>query len=100
MKLPLILTLSAASPLFGGDGSTVLWHDTPASRFYKSAPLGNGRVGATVFGGVDEERIVLNESSVWSGSPQNADREGAAAALPATKAAKPKSAPARAKPFH
>ena len=35
-----------------------------------------------VFGGVDEERIVLNESSVWSGSPQHADREGARAALP------------------
>jgi alpha-L-fucosidase 2 len=35
-----------------------------------------------VFGGVEEDRIVLNESSVWSGSPQNADREGASAALP------------------
>jgi hypothetical protein len=38
MKLPLILTLCAASPLLGGDGTTVLWHDTPASRFYESAP--------------------------------------------------------------
>jgi len=60
----------------------MLWYDLPASRFYESAPLGNGRIGAMVFGGVEEDRIVLNESSVWSGSPQNADREGASAALP------------------
>jgi alpha-L-fucosidase 2 len=81
-RAALILTLCAASPLLGGDASTVLWHDRPASRYFESAPLGNGRVGAMVFGGTDEERIVLNESSVWSGSPQNADRDGAAAALP------------------
>ena len=60
----------------------MLWYDAPASRFYEAAPLGNGRIGAMVFGGLDEDRIVLNESSVWSGSPQNADREGASAALP------------------
>ena len=45
-------------------------------------PLGNGRIGAMVFGGVDEERIVLNESSVWSGSREDADRPDAHQALP------------------
>ena len=44
--------------------------------------MGNGRLGAMMFGGVDEERIVLNESSVWSGSPQDADRPDAYKVLP------------------
>ncbi len=44
--------------------------------------MGNGRLGAMMFGGVDDERIVLNESSVWSGSPQNADRPDAYKVLP------------------
>ena len=44
--------------------------------------MGNGRLGAMMFGGVDEERIVLNESSMWSGSPQNADRPDANKGMP------------------
>ena len=54
----------------------------PAGHFTESAPLGNGRMGAMVFGGVEEERIVLNEAGMWSGSPQDADRTDAAKALP------------------
>jgi alpha-L-fucosidase 2 len=60
----------------------LVWFDKPAARFTQSCPLGNGRVGAMVFGGVDEERVVLNESGMWSGSQQDADRPDAAAALP------------------
>ena len=56
--------------------------DKPAVHFTESYPLGNGRLGAMVFGGVDEERILLNENGMWSGSPQDADRPDAAAALP------------------
>ena len=44
--------------------------------------MGNGRLGAMMFGGVDDERIVLNESSMWSGSPQDADRPDAYKSLP------------------
>ncbi|MCM3869586.1 MAG: glycoside hydrolase family 95 protein [Pyrinomonadaceae bacterium] len=60
----------------------LLWFDTPATQFTQSLPLGNGRLGAMVFGGVAEERIVLNESTLWSGSPQDADRPDAAKYLP------------------
>ncbi|HTO04456.1 MAG TPA: glycoside hydrolase N-terminal domain-containing protein, partial [Opitutus sp.] len=56
--------------------------DSAAEHFTQSSPLGNGRLGAMVFGGVDEERMVLNESGMWSGSPQDADRPNAAAVLP------------------
>ncbi|MCX7602451.1 MAG: glycoside hydrolase family 95 protein [Bryobacteraceae bacterium] len=59
-----------------------LWFREPARHFTQSLPLGNGRLGAMVFGGAPAERIVLNESSMWSGSVQDADLEGAADALP------------------
>ncbi len=62
-------------------GETV-WFDAPAKNFTEASPLGNGRLGAMMFGGVDEERIVLNESSLWSGSPQDADRPDAGKFLP------------------
>ena len=60
----------------------LIWHAKPAAHFTESSPLGNGRLGAMVFGGIAEERIVLNEAGLWSGSPQNADRPDAAQSLP------------------
>jgi hypothetical protein len=61
---------------------TTIWFAAPAGNFTESSPLGNGRLGAMMFGGVDDERIVLNESSVWSGSRQDADRPAAYEVLP------------------
>jgi alpha-L-fucosidase 2 len=61
---------------------TSIWFSAPAKDFTESSPMGNGRLGAMMFGGVDEERIVLNESSVWSGSRQDADRPDAYKVLP------------------
>ena len=61
---------------------STIWFDAPAKTFTESCPMGNGRLGAMMFGGVDEERIVLNESSVWSGSRQDADRPDAYKVLP------------------
>ena len=60
----------------------LIWFDTPAAHFTQSTPLGNGRLGAMVFGGIAEERIVLNETGMWSGSPQDADRPAAFKSLP------------------
>jgi alpha-L-fucosidase 2 len=82
-----VLGLALTLPTFAGQSThiqpeTTIWFDTPARNFTESSPMGNGRLGAMMFGGVDEERIVLNESSVWSGSPQDADREDAYKALP------------------
>ena len=55
---------------------------TEAKSFMESSPLGNGRLGAMVFGGVARDRVVLNESTMWSGSPQDADRPEAYKVLP------------------
>lgn len=48
----------------------------------EAIPLGNGRLGASPFDGVDDDRILLNESSVWSGSRKPSDRPDAAQYLP------------------
>jgi len=46
-----------------------LWYDKPSEKWTEALPIGNGRLGAMVFGGVKSERIQLNEESVWSGGP-------------------------------
>jgi len=66
----------------GNTGDLLIWFDMPATQFTQSLPLGNGRLGAMIFGGVNEERVVLNESSLWSGSKEDADRPDAAQYLP------------------
>lgn len=52
-----------------GQSSQKLWYAKPAERWVEALPLGNGRIGAMVFGGVNEELIQLNESTLWSGGP-------------------------------
>ncbi|MDQ5980910.1 MAG: alpha-L-fucosidase 2, partial [Verrucomicrobiota bacterium] len=76
----LLLAALLTPSLFAAE--RVIRLDEPATHFTQSSPLGNGRLGAMLFGGVTEERIVLNESGMWSGSPQEADRADAAEALP------------------
>ena len=70
MKKKLIFALSflACIPVAQSSAQeTSLWYDAPASEWMESMPIGNGRVGAMVFGGVDEETVALNESSMWAG---------------------------------
>jgi alpha-L-fucosidase 2 len=62
--------------------STDLLFLAPAKVFTESCPVGNGRLGAMFFGDPNRERVVLNESGMWSGSPQDADRENAHLVLP------------------
>ncbi len=62
-----------------------LWSRKPATTFTEAYPVGNGRIGGTMYAGVPVERVILNESSLWSGSKQDADRAGAAAKLPEIK---------------
>lgn len=76
----LVVGLGVASK--APDPALTVWSTTPATKFFESSPLGNGRLGAMVFGGVEHERVVLNESTMWSGSPQDADQEDAVKVLP------------------
>ncbi|MCL5096455.1 MAG: glycoside hydrolase family 95 protein, partial [Candidatus Omnitrophica bacterium] len=49
--------------------SLTLWYRQPAQRWLEALPVGNGRLGAMVFGGVAIERLALDESTFWSGAP-------------------------------
>ena len=64
------------------DPTTVLWYTHPAQKWENALPVGNGRLGAMVFGKTDEERIQLNEDTLWSGGPYSSVVKGGAAALP------------------
>src|SRR2546422_8956027 len=54
-------------------GDMVVWYRQPAKRWMDASPLGNGLTAAMVFGGTKTERIALNNSSFWSGRPQDYD---------------------------
>jgi alpha-L-fucosidase 2 len=72
--------LGAATAAFGLDraiaapapkdrGDHVLWYDQPAKAWVEALPIGNGRLGAMIFGDVWAERLQLNENTLWSGGP-------------------------------
>ncbi len=62
------------------------WYKNPASAWTDAAPIGNGRLGAMVFGRVDAERLQLNEDTFWSGHPYTPTNGNALAALPQVRA--------------
>jgi len=47
----------------------LIWYDHPAESFEQALPLGNGRIGIMVYGGVREEHLLLNEETLWAGGP-------------------------------
>lgn len=59
-----------------------LWYKQPARIWEACLPLGNGRLGAMPDGGIEEETVVLNEITLWSGQPQDADNPEAVKYLP------------------
>jgi alpha-L-fucosidase 2 len=64
-----------------------LWYRQPASQWVDALPVGNGRLGAMVFGGVANERLQLNEDTLWSGPTPTWNTPGAQAALPGVREA-------------
>ncbi|MEK3835002.1 glycoside hydrolase family 95 protein [Paenibacillus sp. FSL R7-0128] len=59
-----------------------LWYSEPAQNWNEALPIGNGRLGAMIFGGVAEEKLQLNEDSVWYGGPRDRNNEDALPHLP------------------
>jgi len=66
----------------GETRQNVLWYARPSWEWLQALPLGNGRIGAMVFGGIDEERIPLNEGTLWAGSPYDPVNPKAKAVIP------------------
>ncbi|PAF33559.1 glycoside hydrolase family 95 protein [Paenibacillus sp. 7516] len=59
-----------------------MWYGKPAEIWNEALPIGNGRLGAMIFGGVAEERLKLNEDSMWYGGPRDRNNEDALPNLP------------------
>lgn len=75
----------AGAPVITSAPMTV-WFDKPGRSFHESSIVGNGRLGAMDYGGVDRDRIVLNESSMWSGGSYEANKYDAYQCLPEVRA--------------
>ncbi|MBI4586315.1 MAG: glycoside hydrolase N-terminal domain-containing protein [Planctomycetes bacterium] len=96
MRLLACLALLICLQCYCSAGGLVLWYRQPASVLWtkggsasensrgwvEALPVGNGRLGGMVFGGLEEERLQLNEDSLWSGGPQDADNPEAIKHLP------------------
>jgi len=54
-----------------------LWYEQPAVKWTEAIPIGNGRIGAMIFGGIENDRIQFNEETLWTGGPRNYSRPGA-----------------------
>ena len=66
LALPRLAAAQAGAP-------PMLWYRQPAAQWTEALPLGNGRLGAMVFGGVADERIQINEATLWGGGPHDYD---------------------------
>ena len=70
--------LGVAVNSFAADNAALrLWYDRPAEKWTEALPIGNGRMGAMVFGGLANERIQFNEDTLWRGKPHDYVRAGA-----------------------
>ncbi len=64
------------------DTDLVLWYKTPAANWNEALPVGNGKLGAMIFGGINEERLQLNEESVWTRNGKIEDKKVAKKYIP------------------
>ena len=76
------LILVSLWPADAAADTVKLWYRRPAPQWDHALPLGNGRLGAMVFGNVNRERIQLNENTLWMGGPRDANNPAARASLP------------------
>ena len=70
--------VQAGDPAFAGQAvppeqPLALWYQRPATEWLEALPVGNGRLGGMVYGGVPSERIGLNDDTLWSGGPKECD---------------------------
>lgn len=83
MKIAAVSAVLMMLPVFGEitESDLAIWYDRPAKAWTEALPLGNGRLGAMVFGCVGSERIQLNEETIWAGGPKDNANPAAKEAL-------------------
>lgn len=72
-KIMAVCLLLLGSLAATSQSTTRLWYNRPAEHFEESLVLGNGKMGASVFGGVSADKIFLNDATLWTGEPVNAN---------------------------
>jgi alpha-L-fucosidase 2 len=72
-----VITLVLATHVANAQTDLKLWYKQPAQKWTDALPIGNGRLGAMIFGGADEDRIQFNEQTLWTGGPRAYERKGA-----------------------
>lgn len=77
LKGPIIVALSLIFSFCANAQELKLWYNQPAVKWTEALPIGNGRLGAMIFGGVQQDRIQFNEETLWTGQPRNYNRAGA-----------------------
>lgn len=82
-----LLAFLVASPSGAFAGDLTLRYTRPAARWTEALPVGNGRLGAMVFGGLAREQLQLNEATLWSGAPKDWNNPAAKEILPQVRAA-------------
>ena len=70
-KISLLILFTCISYITYSQSNTILWYDKPANYFEETLVLGNGKLGASIFGGVSSDKIYLNDATLWSGEPVN-----------------------------
>lgn len=66
-----LLLASITGAVVGISADLTLWYRQPAAEWNEALPIGNGRLGAMIFGGIKEEYLQLNEDSIWYGGPRD-----------------------------
>lgn len=82
LKSALFILILCVSHIMCNAEELKLWFRRPAADWNEALPVGNGRLGAMVFGGVAEERLQLNEESVWSKGGMLLDKKDGYKAIP------------------
>lgn len=82
LKIKLFIVSICFAQIAQSQEKLKLWYNEPAKVWEETLPLGNGRLGAMPDGGITKEKIVLNDITLWSGGPQDADNPEAIQHLP------------------
>jgi alpha-L-fucosidase 2 len=87
LKITLVFIVAGIGVARAAANSSTLRYGEAATRWTEALPVGNGRLGAMVFGGAASEHLQLNEATLWSGAPTEWNNPGAKEILPKVRAA-------------
>lgn len=76
LTIVFLLTLSVSIPSQGAQLPLKMWYNQPARAFEESLPIGNGKLGALIYGGADIDSIYVNDITLWTGTPVNLNEGG------------------------